>query len=146
MRKHSLARQETPSERDVATARALLRALKGGGRELRLALGRAKAFSLPPPAVRLLIDGLGEIAAGRKVVLASSAKELTTEQAARLLSVSRPFLIALLDKGEVPYRKVGTHRRLKYEDVIAFKEAIDAKRRRSLKALARQAQDLKMGY
>ncbi len=87
-----------------------------------------------------------EIAAGRRVALARDAKELTTERAAQVLGVSRPFLIGLLNKGEIPFRKVGTHRRLNTDDVMAFKEAIDKKRRRSLGALVRQAQDLKMGY
>ena len=57
-----------------------------------------------------------------------------------------PFLIGMLDKGEIPYRKVGTHRRVRFEDLMAYRQQIDTERRASLDELTAQAQELDMGY
>lgn len=68
-------------------------------------------------------------------------QELTTQEAADLLNVSRPFLIKLLEQGEIPYIKVGSHRRIRFEDLIAYKQQRDLKRRQSLKELIHFSQD-----
>ena len=72
--------------------------------------------------------------------------EMTTQQAAEFLRVSCPFLIGLLEKGEIPFRRVGAHRRILYADLQTYKGAIDAKRLKVLEELAAQAQALNMGY
>jgi excisionase family DNA binding protein len=108
--------------------------------------GVSHAVRLPVSALRLLIDVLTEIGEGNAVSIIPIHAELTTQDAAEVLNVSRPFLVQLLERGEIPFHKVGTHRRVRYQDVIAYKERIDAERSKALDALALQGQALKMGY
>ena len=103
-------------------------------------------LELPAGAVALLMDILEAMAAGQSVSLISERAELTTVQAADALNVSRPFLIKLLEQNVLPYRKVGKHRRVRLEDVMAYKAKIDREREAVLDQLAREAQDLGMGY
>ena len=79
---------------------------------------------LPLPAVRLLLDILQAMGRGKSVSITAVQKEYTTQQAADFLSVSRPYLIEeLLEKGKLPYRKVGNRRRICYEDLLDYRES-----------------------
>lgn len=104
------------------------------------------AIELPPRAVRYLVTILDAMQSGRTVTITPLHTELTTQQAAELLGVSRPFLIQLLEKDTIPFRMVGTHRRLRSEDVIRYKESTDAERRKALDELTAEAQELDLGY
>jgi excisionase family DNA binding protein len=84
--------------------------------------------------------------AGRGVTLIPENAELTTVHAAEILDVSRPFLIRLLEEGQITHRKVGKHRRIRMEDVMAHKVGIDSDREAVLNELAAEVRELDMGY
>ncbi len=136
-----------PSDNDMKLARASMRQLAAHAHEdLRVQLAQSESLTLPAAAVRLLVDLLSEMADGNAVTLMPSHAELTTQQAADFLNVSRPFLIKQLEEQSLPHRKVGTHRRILFSDLLAYKRKMDALRLKTLDELARQAQELGMGY
>jgi excisionase family DNA binding protein len=108
--------------------------------------GHEQSLELPAGAVALLMDILEAMAAGRGISLIPEATELTTVEAAEILHVSRPYLIKLLTEGALPYRRVGKHRRIRTEDVIAYKGRIDREREAVLDELDADAQEHDMGY
>ena len=103
-------------------------------------------INLPPQAVVALTEILEHLSEGREVTVSAQPSEFSTQQAAEYLRVSRPFLVGLLEKGEIPFRKVGTHRRVLFADLQNFKQRIDERRLKTLEELAAQAQELEMGY
>jgi len=103
-------------------------------------------IELPEGAVRLLVDILTNMAEGNAVTLIPVHVELTTKQAADILGVSRPFLIRLLEEGKIPFRKVGTHRRVYFKDVQVYKIQIAKERQSVLTQLVEEAQALDVGY
>lgn len=108
--------------------------------------GDKDEIALPTSAYNLLIEILKQMAQGNTVKLIPIKPELTTQEAADILNVSRPYLITLLESGEIPYRKVGSRRRVLTQDVLNYKKGIDAKRMQTLDELVAQAQELDMGY
>ena len=95
-----------------------------------------------PESVFYILERVAEVLArGDAVTVVPVGKEVTTQQAADLLNVSRQYLVRLLDEGRIPYRKTGKHRRLRIEDVLSFKEQRDKDRRAGLRELSRLTQD-----
>ena len=92
--------------------------------------------------MKLLVDILAHMARGNDEASVTIHAELTTQQAADFLNVSRPYLIGLLEKRRLPYRKVGTHRRVLFKELLAYRERSDKERREILSQLTREAQDL----
>jgi excisionase family DNA binding protein len=137
-----------PSEADAEVAKEssrVLAAFLSKKNTLRVRLlddPRKETVALPASAVRLLVRILEETARGNAVTLIPVHAELTTQQAADMLNISRPSLIQLLDEGKIEFRRVGTHRRVRFEALMAYKRAHEAERRAALAELARYDQEL----
>jgi len=101
---------------------------------------------LPRQALALLRDLLVEMAQGNAVTIVPTHAELTTQEAANLLNVSRPHLVKLLEGGDIPFTKAGTHRRIRYQDLMTYREQRMQESRNALDELTEQAQELDMGY
>ncbi len=127
-------------------------ALAQSGQKILSAKSKAKlvvnnqAVELSPAVTKILAKTLSYIAKGKTVVVTPEPTEFSTQQAADFLKVSRPFVVKLLETGEIPFRKVGKHRRVRFEDLISYKQKIDEKRLKVLAKLAEQAQELNLGY
>jgi excisionase family DNA binding protein len=106
----------------------------------------SQAIAIPESAFSMLVDILGQMAQGNAVRLVSLPPELTTQEAANILEVSHPYLVELLESGEIPSQIVETKRQVRYEDVLHYKNQIDEKRRQTLDELVAEAQNLNMGY
>lgn len=145
------SRQLPPTARDAALARSsgqILARYAGADQPVKVRItesGQEQPIELPAGAVALLMEVLEAMAAGRGVTVIPENAELTTVQAAGILNVSRPYLIKLLDEGLIPHRKVGTHRRILMEDLMAFKAADERERRAILEELTREAQEQRYG-
>jgi len=101
---------------------------------------------LPTSALRLLVDILGELAIGNAVKVVPIHAELTSQEAADMLNVSRPHLVKMLEEGAIPFTKTGRHRRIRFSDLMAFKQRREDESQEAMDALAQQAQELGMGY
>lgn len=102
--------------------------------------------SIPQSAAKMLLEILSQMAQGRAIVLIPAHAELTTQEAADALNVSRPFLVKLLEEGKLPYRKVGSHRRVRFSDLMSYRERSKIERLKALEELQKDAQDKDLGY
>ncbi len=132
---HSEPRE--PTSQEAQQAQTAVRALSEGQLEL---------SQLPDIARQLLSRILDELARGHALLVVPVETDMTTNQAADFLNVSRPYLVRLLEAGQIPFHRVGTHRRLRLRDVKAYKERQDAESYAALVELQAQAQELNMGY
>lgn len=107
---------------------------------------RPHAVELPGSVMRLLLDVLAELAEGNAVRVVPVHAELTTQEAADLLNVSRPHVVKLLEAGQIPFHRTGRHRRVRFADLMAFKAQRERDSHAALERLAQQAQELGLGY
>jgi excisionase family DNA binding protein len=144
---------ETPSAHDAQmiqdSSRKLEEILSTNHAEIHVRVQREnepeQTIPIPLSAFRVLAHVLTQMAQGNGVTFIPMHAELTTYEAARVLKVSHPFLIGLLERGEVPFRKVGTRRRIRYGDLMAYKEKTDKSRIKALEELSALDQELGLG-
>jgi excisionase family DNA binding protein len=129
-------------ERDLAP----IRAEAGNDSATFVLAGPSTRIDVPGEMVPLIVDILEQLLEGNAVAVSPIHTELTTQQAADLLNVSRPYLVKLLDDKAIPSKKVGTHRRVRLDDLMRFRDRDDAKRRRVADELARQLDEFGHGY
>lgn len=146
------ARMKLPDEQEVQLAsrgkRALAFCLSGKRKTRRVQFfddaDRAHEMELPVSTLRLVEEVLDGLARGDAVRVMSVHAELTTQEAADLLNVSRPHLVKLLEDGELPFLRTGKHRRIRLADLLQFKGAREQASAQAMDELSRQAQELGM--
>ncbi len=142
-----------PTEQEIALAKEGSRELSmvmttpEETQEITVCMGHSEQrVHMPASAIQMLMDILVNISQGNAVQVVPVHAELTTQQAADILMVSRPYLVKLLDEKKIEHRKVGSHRRIRYNDLLKFKEQEERARNAVLDQLAAEAQELDMGY
>lgn len=144
----------TPTVEDTKKAETVIRDISSFSekrkiKNLELALnfqGNTKNLQLPSAFMPFLMDILNEIAHGNTVTIVPSNKEFTTQEAADILNVSRPFIIKILESGEMPFHKIGAHRRIQAKDLMSFKHKMQRRSDDALEELAKISQEDKLGY
>lgn len=147
---HSLVHLPTKPEIEAAKVSSRMLSKYADADRVQMSLrgsnGAAEDLVLPGQVLQLLLDILSEMAKGNAISLVPIHHELSTQEAANLLNISRPHLVSLLEKNELPFRKVGAHRRILAKDVLEYKARIEAQRSKALDELTELSQTLGMGY
>lgn len=146
---------ERTSKKDQKLAQSSLEELQQSSKKvmkqesdaIKIAIGEKGEFlKIPRKAIDLLFTILKNMAKGKSLTLIPSDSQVSTQQAADLLNVSRPHLVKLLEEGEIPFTKVGTHRRIELKDILKYDEKLKKNRKEQLDFLTKQAQELNLGY
>lgn len=103
-------------------------------------------ITIPKKALSLLITILSNMSEGKSITIIPTDSEVSTQQAADMLNVSRPHLVKLLENNTIPFKKVGSHRRILLRDLVTYEKSLQRSREEKLKFLSEQAQDLNLGY
>jgi|SRR5215204_4325844 excisionase family DNA binding protein len=129
-------------DKDAPMVKELDAVLAKSEGEAKLVAPSGEIRELPHSVYKVLKRVIHDMAQGIPVTVLPVHSELTTQEAADILNVSRPFLIGLLRKDEIPYRMVGTHRRIRLDDLLVYKARRDAERRQLLDEIAADSQEL----
>ena len=108
--------------------------------------GEHPTVAVPPTALKLIGQVLGAMSEGRPVTLIPAQQEFTTVEAAHFLNVSRPFVVKEIEEGRIPCRMVGTHRRIAFEDLVAYGKRMREKQATALDRMAENARELGLEY
>lgn len=108
--------------------------------------GHHPTVELPPAALKLIGQLLGAMSEGRPITLMPSKQEFSTVEAANFLNVSRPFVIKEIEAGRLPHRKVGTHRRVAFDDLVSYAREMRKRQEGALERLAENARELGLDY
>ena len=135
------------SAQDRKAAKAFDKLGKGDQVEVRVRRksGKDQVLRLPPKAPALLETALGHLLQGQRVAVLAEDQELSPNDAANILGISRPLVVHRMDVGDLPFRYIGKHRRTKLKDVLALKTKMDAQRK-TMEALAENTEDLRQRY
>jgi excisionase family DNA binding protein len=126
---------------EAQSVKELERILSVKGFQAKLLGANGEQITIPEPIYKVLLQVVHAMASGQAISIVPQEQELTTQQAAEFLNVSRPYLIKLLEQGDIPYIKVGSHRRVRFDDLIKYKQQRQTKRREGLKELTQFLQD-----
>ncbi|GLR19559.1 excisionase family DNA-binding protein [Portibacter lacus] len=127
--------------------KATLAKTSSNKRKVQLTIQESKeVIDIPIEALSFLKDILSIMAEGNDLMIIERDSEMSTQEAADILNVSRPYLVKLLETGQIPFKKAGTHRRVLVKDIIKYKSKLQSDRRKNLNLLAKQAQELNLGY
>jgi excisionase family DNA binding protein len=150
------ARQSLPpqmSAHEVEMARAAQRCImealdhsRAASITLNTSAGAQPSVELPPAALKLIGQLLGVMSEGRPVTLMPAKQEFSTVEAANFLNVSRPFVTKEIDEGRLPHRKVGTHRRIAFDDLAAYGREMRKRQEGALERMAQNAHELGLNY
>ena len=150
MTAHNVVHLPTPDEMEEAKASSRTLAKYAHADRVQMTLrginGESDEMVLPGSVLQMLLTVLSEMSQGNAISLIPRHQELSTQEAASMLNVSRPFLVGLLEKGKIPHRKVGSHRRVRLEDLLGYTENVDRQRAEALDRLAELSQQEDMGY
>ncbi|KWR89645.1 excisionase family DNA-binding protein [Cupriavidus sp. IDO] len=156
MRTVDRIREVTPpqmTERELEMARVAQRCImealdhsRAAAITLTTDTGEHLSVDVPPAALKLIGQLLGAMGEGRPITLMPAKREFTTVEAANFLNVSRPFVIKEIEQGKLPHRMVGTHRRIAFEDLVAYAKAMRERQAAALDRMAENARELGLDY
>jgi excisionase family DNA binding protein len=128
----------------AGAAASRLSAIAAAGQDVQLVVREEPSIVVPLPAraVQLIVSLLETMADRKPFSVIPHEAELTTQQAADFLNVSRPFLVGLVEKGALPHRKVGRHRRVRFADLRDFEKASATERQKQLAVIIEEARAL----
>jgi excisionase family DNA binding protein len=121
--------------------------IKNSTKEIEIGIrGEEDPVKIPVTALKHLNTIINLMAQGKAVTINPVDAEISTQEAADLLNVSRPYVVKLLEEGEIPFHKVGAHRRIKLKDLLIYKQKIEKEREEALTELTRLSQEMGLDY
>ncbi|AFY35928.1 helix-turn-helix domain-containing protein [Calothrix sp. PCC 7507] len=131
----------TYPEQEKQSIQELERTLKDEDSPAKLVVANGEQITIPESVYQVLRKVVHAMASGHAITVVTQQPEMTTQQAANYLNVSRPYLIKLLEQGEIPYITVGSHRRVIFEDLKKYKQQRDTERQQGLQEMTQFLQD-----